>query len=161
MSRYDELALKYATFCSRTAQADRIAIELARAVQSSLDAPADTVFVRAAAWGGGEWSLSPTTGAVTQLHRDGRRYFAICLRLRAGADANEQPTFAALLSVLARARDSDVRLEDTAPKFSVHIDDPGARADLVGEIVGVIEDALEPNPSGKQPLLNIGFVAAP
>lgn len=63
-----------------------------------------------------------------------------------------------LLSVLPGGSDASVRLEDTVPKFSVYLADPNAQEDLVGEIIGVIEDTLEPDLSGKITRLNIGFI---
>ena len=62
--------------------------------------------------------------------------------------------------MLAGVTDIEARLEDTQPKFSVHLADPSARQDLVGEIIGVMEDALDPDLGGRLSRLNIGFVAA-
>lgn len=157
MSRYDELALKYEALRSRSAQADRIATELANAVGSSLAAPAGAVFAHSVSRAEGRWSMGAPGDAVSARHNDGRHYFALCIRLAAGETS---PLFATLLSILAGAADTEVRLEDTTPRFSVHLDDPSARDDLVGEIIGVLEDALDPVPSGDESRPHIGFVVS-
>jgi hypothetical protein len=160
MSRYDDLSLRYATYRSISERVEKIAIELASAVKSSLDAPEGAVFAHAVVWSDGRWIMGPDGGRVSQRHDDGRFYFAVCTRLASPAKQYEPQIFATLLSVLAGGADVEVRLEDTQPKFSVHLTDPRAREDLVGELIGVIEDALDPELSGKPSRPNIGFIAA-
>jgi hypothetical protein len=160
MSRYDELSLRYANFRSMSERVERIADELANAVQSALDAPKGAVFPRSVVWNDGGWTMGPAEARISQRHDDGRFYFAVCVRLAAPDQQYEPQLFASLLSVLAGATDIEARLEDTQPKFSVHLADPGAMKDLVGEIIGVMEDSLDPDLGGKPSRLNIGFVAA-
>lgn len=159
MSHFDELSLKYVNFRSRHEQAEKIANNLASAVRSSLGAPADSVFARAAAWSSEGWRLTPEVGAVSKRHLDGRFYFAICIRL---ASAEPRPEiFATLLSILASGTEAELRVEDTEPKFRAYLADPSAQEDLVGEVIGVIEDTLDPDFGGGEPArLHIGFVDA-
>jgi hypothetical protein len=159
MSRYDELSLKYENYRSRSERSEKIAADISNAVGTSLGAPAGAVFPRAVVWSGGDWRLE-STGAISKRHDDGRFYVALCVRLASPQKQFEPQIFATLLSVLVGETDAEVRLEDTTPKFSVHLADPRAREDLVGEIIGVIEDALAPDLGGKPSRLNIGFVAA-
>jgi hypothetical protein len=160
MSRYDELALKYENFRSRSEQAAAIANDLASAVTTALGAPAEAVFSRAVAWDGDHWSLTASDSSVSNRHTDGRFYFALCLRLASRNSQYGPQIFATLLSALPGRTEVAVRLEDTEPKFSVYLADPSAQEDLVGEIIGVIEDTLDPDLSGKLSRLNIGFIEA-
>lgn len=158
MSRYEELSLKYGDFRSRSDQSAKIANDLANAVRKTLEAPEEAVFPRPVAWDQDHWSLTSRDGLVPERHTDGRFYFALCLRLASKNNQYEPQILAMLLSVLPGGSDASVRLEDTVPKFSVYLADPNAQEDLVGEIIGVIEDTLEPDLSGKITRLNIGFI---
>jgi hypothetical protein len=160
MSRYDELSQKYLDFRSRQELANRIATEVTNAVRASLSAPQDAVSSSAVMRSDAGWRLDPSGVPTSKRHDDGRYYFAICTLLPAGGNQGETQIFATLLSVLVGRTDAEVRLEDTTPKFSAHIDDPSAYEDLAGEVIGVLEDALDPDLGDRLARLNIGFVAA-
>lgn len=155
MSRYDQLSLKYVNFCAGSEQAQRIASDLASAVRAALGAPAEAVFSRPVAWRSDGWRLAPTDTALTKRHFDGRYYVAICIRL---ASMEASQTFATVLSIRVNGADTEVRLEDTEPKFHAYLADPSAKEDLAGEIIGVIEDTLDPDQEGEPPRLNIGLI---
>lgn len=160
MSRYDELSLKYANFRSLSEQAEKLASDLSNAVASSLGAPTGAVFAAPVAWADNRWRLASKGTAISRWHEDGRFYFAICVRLAADHGQHEPQIFASLLSARVGSADTEVRLEDTKPKFSAHLADPGAREDLAGEIIGVIEDTLDLDLSNEPPRLSIGIVEA-
>jgi len=160
MSRYDELSLKYANFCAISEQTEKVASDLSNAVTSALSAPAGAVFSAPVAWADNKWLLASKETAIFRRHEDGRFYFAICIRFTADNGQHEPQILALLLSMRVGSADTEVRLEDTKPKFSAHLADPGARNDLVGEIIGVIEDTLDLDPNNEPPRLNIGLVEA-
>lgn len=160
MSRYDELCSKYENFRSGSDQAERIARDLASAVEKALGAPAAAVFPRPVVLDRDRWRVASGDETISKRHVDGRFYFALCLRFASGRSQCEPEVFAALLSVFTGPMDATARLEDTDPKFSVHLADPGAQDDLAGEIIGVIDDALDPKVSGASSRVNIGFTAA-
>lgn len=152
--------MKYANFRSLSEQAEKVASDLSNAVASSLGAPNGAVFAAPVARADGKWGLASNGAKISRRHEDGRFYFAVCVRFTAVHGQHEPQIFASLLSARVGATDTEVRLEDTKPKFSAHLADPGARDDLVGEIIGVIEDTLDLDPSNEPPRLNIGLVEA-
>lgn len=178
MSRYDDLRDQY---CRYRVEADRLRLDyqrlpglLAERLTAHLGCPAS---FEDPAGGGARAYVSPAlvvrrtegfgllpfiggeaAAAQVETADDGRFYFALCLALEPRAGATPTERFAVLLSALETGDVMKVRVEDTRPKFEVALGEPDDERDLLGEICGVVEDALDLDRAEAAATPLIGFV---
>ena len=171
MSRYEGLRAQYEKFRARAesmcVECERVPETLAGRLTAYLGCPA--AFEGAAgprpyvsparvSRRGDALDLAPPDSGRIELSEDGRFYFALCVALEPAAGGPPQERFAVLLSARPRGAGMAVRVEDTIPKFEVELGEPDDERDLLGEICGVIEDALDADARGKKTKPAIGFV---
>lgn len=170
MSRYDELRSNFSKYQQDARESclkhQHLLLALADGLQSFLGCPKSFVDPRTGAehryviptavtWRQDRFVVSKEIPTGIHTHDDGRHYFSLSVYLEEGESEHPKRPFAVLLSAQMHADDIEIRVEDTEPKFSVHMSDPDGLSDLYGEIVGVIKDCLDRDYDGSKP--HLGF----
>ncbi len=171
MSHYDELRENFSKYqlVAREASLKYLSLlaALAHGFQSFLGAPKSFVDSRSGIQRlyvtpigitrrDGHFVVGKTIPTGIDPHHDGRFYFGLCTYLEAAEKEHPKRPFCVLLSAAMHADDIEIRVEDTEPKFSVHLNDPDGLKDLYGEILSVIQDTLDGDFDGPKP--HIGFI---